>query len=182
MRPLLKAAGIFALWCGAVSVAATDTHVSVLSGAQVIQSRVLKMELWLDGPVEFGADGKITKSGDLIVTRDGDFFVGGAWLMGNYNVDANPDYMWVPYSIVKPDPNDDYANPHVDIDWIKAHLLVPGGADDTSVHPIPIPSAPSPRPSPSSSPSAGPTTAPTSVPIPFPTHTTTPRPTPRPFE
>jgi hypothetical protein len=100
--------------------------------------------------------------------------------MGAYNVDANPDYMWVPYSIVKPDANDDYANPHIDIEWIKAHLLVPGGADDPSAHPSPIDTAPSPRPSPSSSPSSTPTSFPTSIPIPFPTHTTTPHPIPVP--
>jgi hypothetical protein len=153
------------------------------SGAEVVQHRDLSMEVWLDGPVEFGSDGKITKSGDVIVTRDGDFFAGGAWKMGSMNVDANPDYMWVPYSFIKPDPTDDYANPSIDIDWIKAHLLVPGGADDTSVHPSPIATAPSPLPSPSDHPTHSPGPDPwptsTSIPIPFPTHTT--HPVPQPF-
>ena len=142
------------------------------SGAEVVQHRDLKMEVWLDGPVEFGPDGKITKSGDVIVTRDGDFFAGGAWRMGFKNVDGNPDYMWVPYSYIKPDPNDDYANPNIDIDWVKAHLLVPGGLDDNSVQPSTVATAPSPRPWSSEHPSTDPTHP--TTPIPFPTHTVTP--------
>ncbi|HAR41465.1 MAG TPA: hypothetical protein DCS07_02345, partial [Bdellovibrionales bacterium] len=133
------------------------------------ESRVLKMELWLDGPVVFGPDGKVQSSGNLIVTRQGDFFVGGAWKMGDgaYS-DAWPDYMWVPYSVLKPT---EYANPWLDMDWIRKHLLVPGGADDPSVNARPVEPAPSVRPSPSSSPSGSPN------PWPFPTWTPTPRPT-----
>ncbi len=136
------------------------------TGVEVIQHRDMAMELWLDGPITFDENGKITQSGNVIVTRQDEHFIGGTWKMGSYNVDAHPDYMWVPYSIVKPDPNDDYANPHVDIEWIKAHLLVPGGRDDPSVRPGPITPAPSPLPQPSSSPSVLPTEIPAPIPIP----------------
>jgi hypothetical protein len=115
----------------------------------VIQSRTLKMEIWLDAPVVFDAAGKIKSSGNVIVAREGEYIAGGAWRLGDgYMVDAWPDYMWVPYGIVKPtDPDQDYANPEVDIDWIKAHLLVPGGADDPSVTPGAVEAAPPVRPS-----------------------------------
>ena len=111
-------------------------------------SRTLKMELWLDGPVVFDSTGKVTSSGNLIVTRQGEYLVGGDWRMGEgFYTDAWPDYMWVPYGILKPeDPDQDNVNPEVDIDWIKAHLLVPGGADDPSVTPGPVNPAPIPTP------------------------------------
>jgi hypothetical protein len=153
-------------------------------GDGIIQHRDMVMEMWLDGPVTFGSDGKITSSGDVVVTHDGDFFAGGAWKMGYHNVDGNPDYMWIPYAYIKPEPTDDYANPNIDIEWIKDHLLVPGGKDDPTVHPGPIATAPPATPSPSPSPSEhhtpgpGPTSAP--VPIPFPTHTSHPDPIPFP--
>jgi hypothetical protein len=154
------------------------------SGAEVIQHRDLVMEVWLDGPVVFDASGHITSSGDVVVTHDGQYFAGGAWKMGYHNVDANPDYMWIPYSYIKPDPNDDYANPYVDPEWIKAHLLVPGGADDPSAHPTSIATAPAPNPS--GHPTPHPTTNPdpqpwpTTIPDPqpWPTHTTDPEPWP----
>ncbi|MFZ9595339.1 MAG: hypothetical protein ACO3A2_04610 [Bdellovibrionia bacterium] len=100
----------------------------------VFQSRTLRMELWLDGPVVFDSTGRIQSSGDVVVTRTGDTISGGAWRMGEgYNVDAWPDYMWVPYSLIKPtDPDEDYMNPEVDADWITAHLLTPGGRNDPS--------------------------------------------------
>ncbi len=110
----------------------------------MVQSRTLRMEVWLDGPVEFDQSGKIKSSGNVIVAREGDFIAGGAWKMGEgMLMDAWPDYMWVPYTIVKPtDPEQDYANPEVDIDWIKTHLLVPGGSDDPSVRPGTVQPAP----------------------------------------
>ncbi len=137
-----------------------DFEDASVGGITAIEHRDLRMELWLDGPVTFDANGKILTSGDVIVTRDGEFFVGGDWKMGGAHSNAWPDYMWVVYSIVKPDPNEDYANPHVDVEWLKAHLLVPGGADDPSVRPIPVPTAPSPRPAPSSSPTTTPSPSP----------------------
>lgn len=145
---------------------------------ETVQHRELKMEIWLDGPVTFGADGKITSSGNVIVTRNGQYFAGGAWRMGDgiYN-DAWPDYMWVPFSVLPPT---DYANNQVDINWIKNHVLT--GKDDPSVRPSPIPTAPSARPSvnpsdrPSPPPSPGvpdPVPTRTSLPFPFPTPTRT---------
>jgi hypothetical protein len=125
------------------------------------------MELWLDGPVVFGADGKMTSSGNVIVTRQPGtpYFVSGAWRMGDgfYSSEGWPDYMWIPYSIQKPT---DYANLDIDIDWIKAHILPPGGVDDTTVQPGTI--DPAPHPNPSGSP------VPFPWPFPTPTGSTTP--------
>ena len=113
----------------------------------IVQSRTLRMEVWVDAPIVFDSAGKITSSGDVIVTRKGEYVAGGAWRMGEgYYVDAWPDYMWVPYSIGKPsDPEQDYANPEIDIEWIKAHLLVGEGVDDPSVSPGNIDPAPVPH-------------------------------------
>lgn len=115
----------------------------------VVQSRVLKMELWLDGPVVFGPDGKIVSSGDVIVTKKNDGYIGGTWMMGEgYLVDAWPDYMWVPYNLVQPfDPDQDYVNPFIHADWLQAHLMTDSGTDDPSVAPGRIEPAPYPIPS-----------------------------------
>ena len=90
----------------------------------MIKSRTLSMELWLDGPVEFNTAGKIIKSGDIVIARDGEFLVGGRWMGGN-TTQGHPDYMWVPYSILKPDPQSEvkHANVYIDIDWIRRHIL-----------------------------------------------------------
>jgi len=133
----------------------------------VFTQRTLKMEIWLDGPVVFDEAGKVKSSGNLIVTRQGDSFYGGTWMMGEgFSSEFWPDYMWVPYSILKPT---DYANNQIDIQWIKDHILS-GGVDDPSVHPSPIATAPSPQPSPSDHPTPTPTTTPTTTPRPTPSH------------
>lgn len=151
-------------------------------------SRILKMELWLDGPVEFGPNGKITTSGNLVMTRKGDFHLGGVWKNGvGYSNDGHPDYMWIPYSVQKPT---EYANKEISFEWIEKHILS-GGKDDPSVMPSqPAPAPPiSPRPDHSTWPSPHPSSAwptpwptssptPSSVPIPSLTPTTTPVPTP----
>src|SRR5262249_22770095 len=91
-------------------------------------------------------------SGNVVVTRKPgtDYFVGGAWRMGEgfYSSEGWPDYMWIPYSILKPS---DYANKDVDIDWIRDHILPPGGADDPTATSGPPPPSPRPSPHPSSS-------------------------------
>ncbi len=145
-----------------------------------VQERTLKMEIWLDGPVVFGSNGKISSSGDVIVTRKGEYFVGGAWKVeeGYAYADGWPDYMWIPYSVIKPT---EYANNQIDIEWLRQHVLVPGGRDDPNASPRPIDPAPSPRPWPSGFPdpfpTSWPTTPPTSPPWPRPTTSPVPQPT-----
>ena len=122
----------------------------------VYSARTLHMEIWLDGPVEFDAEGKIKSSGNVIVTRHPEidkFVVGGAWKNGG---NGHPDYMWIPYSIEAPrelnhdgTPNTD-ANPAVDINWLEAYLLK--GQDDPNSRPTEVDDAPNPEPTPSSSP------------------------------
>jgi hypothetical protein len=144
----------------------------------MVKSRTLQMELWLDGPVEFDSSGKIIKSGDIVIARDGEFLVGGKWLGGRTN-QGHPDYMWVPYSILKPDPQAEvkHANVYVDIDWIRRHILS-GGVDDDSVNPAPVRTAPeaSPVPLPSDDvdPGEEPSGLPTTRPTPQPTLTSRP--------
>lgn len=131
----------------------------------VVDGRVLKMELWVDAPIVFGADGRIQSSGNIIVTTQGDYQYGGRWRMGDgYINDGWPDYMWIPYSISRPtDPDQDYANPEIDIAWLRNHILVPGGADDPSASPRPVEPPPTPSAWPSSWPSS----------MPFPPHPST---------
>jgi hypothetical protein len=146
-----------------------------------IEHRDLAGELWLDGPVQFDGNGKITSSGNLLFSRNPKtgFVVGGAWHMDNVDMEERwPDYMWLPYAIPRPDMNDPEwpANPWVDIQWLQDHILN-GGADDTSVHPVPVPTVPTPEPSSSSDPHPNPSGIPTELPTPV--HTDpTPTPTP----
>jgi hypothetical protein len=148
----------------------------------VVTARELRLELWLDGPVEFDAAGKVKSSGNVVVTRSDTSLVGGVWKTDNGS-ESWPDYMWIPYAIVKPsEPDQDYVNPEVDIEWLKKHLLVPGGADDPSATPAPVETAPVPTPSgfPFPFPSGFPTSFPTNFPWPFPTSTSTSAPIPQP--
>lgn len=118
---------------------------------EFFESRDLTMELWLDGPIVFGADGKVTSSGNIVVTRDGEFLIGGAWTNGNY-ARTNPDYMWVPFSLINMadpenqrfDPLQDDSNPKVDAVWVVEHILQ--GVDDPSLTPCKPEPAPNPTP------------------------------------
>jgi hypothetical protein len=130
----------------------------------------------------------VVSSGDVIVTRVDEFHhVGGAWKMEEFMNQPGydwthlwPDFLWVPYQVIKADnyPDNDkeyYGNPYVDIDWVRKHLLVPGGrdTDDYRGTPCPVADAPKlPPPSPSPSPSAS------ARPSPEPTETPSPRPSP----
>jgi hypothetical protein len=135
------------------------------------ETRTLRLEVWLDGPVTFGADGKIASSGNVVVTRQGEYMVGGAWKNGaGILTDAHPDYMWVPYSVLKPNNEEPYANVHVDHEWVERHVMA--GVDDPSVDPIPVPTVPVP--------STRPSLLPTSTPRPTLTPTFTPAPPPPP--
>lgn len=122
----------------------------------MVTARTLRMELWLDGPVEFDAQGKVIRSGDVIVARENGLVAGGRWL-GPRTTQGHPDYMWVPYSMLLPDPQDEDpdSNIHVDIRWIQRHIL--GRTDDLTVKPVPVSAAPEVRPTatPSPSPSGG---------------------------
>jgi hypothetical protein len=109
------------------------------------------------------------------VTRvDESHHVGGAWKMADLigrvpNLDWShlwPDYLWIPHQIIKaaeyPDNDKEaHANPYVDIDWVREHLLVPGGKDDPSyngkpcsIPPVPPRPSPSPKPNPTPRPAA----------------------------
>jgi len=112
--------------------------------------RTLKMELWLDGPIVFDGE-QMRSSGDVVVTRQGEYFVGGAWKNGAYSATSHPDFMWIPYSLLKPTT---YANPEIDIEWVKKHVM--GHQDDPSAVAVPV--VPAPSPTPSIAPSPEPTT------------------------
>jgi hypothetical protein len=150
--------------------------------------RVLQFELWLDGPVVFDPNGKIISSGNVLIAREGNRLVGGQWKNGEgYLSDAHPDYMWIPFSVLKPNETEPYANPHVDVDWLKKFMIP--GVDDPGTPAGPIAPAPTPDPSPSASPgpspsprpSASPSGSPPPVPTPTPTPTASPSPGPSPI-
>jgi hypothetical protein len=87
------------------------------------QSRTLKMELWLDGPVTFDDQGHVQSSGEVLVFRDkkSGRIYGGDWRMGDQPGDhAWPDYLWVPRAISA---SSGYANPEIDLGWIRAQLF-----------------------------------------------------------
>lgn len=152
----------------------------------LFDSRSLNMELWLDGPVVFGADGKIQSSGGLIAAREGEVVVGGAWKNGAFlHSDMHPDYMWVPHEVIYTGeverPDDPYANPHVDISWIRKHLIE-RQPPEPGESPGPIDPVPHPSPTSTWTPGPRPTPRPTPVPVPVPVPnpTVVPQPTPVP--
>lgn len=83
-------------------------------------SRMLRYELWLDGPVEFDASGDLASSGDIILTQNGDYAVGGAWKNGNLNlVNSYPDYMWIPTG---PSSSTGFKNPQIADQWVLSNM------------------------------------------------------------
>ena len=89
----------------------------------IFQSRTLKMEVWLDGPILFDPSEKIISTGNVIQAHRGNHMIGGKWKMGQgYLVDAWPDTMLVPKAIA---PSTGYRNPEIDFQWINDHILNP---------------------------------------------------------
>jgi hypothetical protein len=81
------------------------------------ESRVLRYEVWLDGPVQFGSDGQISQAGNLILPREGNTVTGGVWRNGNLELNnSHPDYMWVPKAFA---PSTGFANPRIDANWVR---------------------------------------------------------------
>lgn len=124
----------------------------------MIDERTLTMELWLDAPPRFSADGgKLLSSGDIIVAREGDFIVGGDW---RHSDDMpiekrHPDLIWIPYSLLNAadeelnPPSAPSANPYVDYGWVVRHLVHQQPGESRHLH-CPVPEvSPSPSPSPS---------------------------------
>ena len=75
------------------------------------ESRVLKMELWLDGPPQ---------EGKVILARQGNSVLGGAWKNGNMEAaNSHPDYLWAVQGIRA---SSGYSNPEIDPGWVVEHL------------------------------------------------------------
>jgi len=86
---------------------------------QGFNSRVLKYELWLDGPVKFDMAGKIVESGDIVITQNG---YGGRWKNGANVpnlINSHPDFIWIPLSYA---PSSGYKNPRLDDEWVSANI------------------------------------------------------------
>jgi hypothetical protein len=84
--------------------------------------RLLKYELWLDGPVEFDSNGNIARSGDILVTREDGRYVGGVWKNGTSPaalIHTHPDYMWVPYGVQH---SSGYKNARIDDTWVRENI------------------------------------------------------------
>lgn len=89
--------------------------------------RVLRYELWLDGPVVFDENGEMTESGDILVmdAGEGDHYVGGVWKNGINPaalIHSHPDYMWRPFGLQR---STGYKNPRIDDGWVRQNI---GGA------------------------------------------------------
>lgn len=84
--------------------------------------RKLTYELWLDGPIEFDANGVMVRSGDILVTREDDRYVGGMWKHSADTasmLNGHPDYMWVPFAVQG---STGYKNERLDDEWIRKHI------------------------------------------------------------
>ena len=80
------------------------------------QSRILRYEVWLDGPVSFDSSGKIANSGNVILARSGKFVTGGAWTNGTMDVmNSHPDYLWVPH---RASTSTGFSNPNINQAWV----------------------------------------------------------------
>jgi hypothetical protein len=82
--------------------------------------RLLRYELWLDGPVEFDTSGNLTRSGNILMTQEFGRYVGGMWKNGGEaNVNSHPDFMWVPYGRQF---SSGYKNPRIDDNWVRDNV------------------------------------------------------------
>lgn len=84
------------------------------------ESRVLRFELWLDGPLRFDGAGDLVSSGNVILPRQGNLVYGGQWRNGGLEIaNSHPDYMWNPRSVTT---STGFTNPNVDISWVSSNF------------------------------------------------------------
>ena len=84
------------------------------------QSRTLRYEVWLDGPVVFDSSGALQSSGNVTLTKQGSYVLGGAWVNNGLPMsNSHPDYIWVPHDFTK---SNGYSNPNVDRNWVTSHF------------------------------------------------------------
>lgn len=80
------------------------------------ESRVLRYELWLDGPPVFDSSGNLRSSGNVILARQGNSVTGGVWRnSGLEPANSHPDYIWVPHA---PTPSTGFRNPRLSDQWV----------------------------------------------------------------
>ena len=85
------------------------------------ESRTLRYELWLDGPVQFNSAGAVVSSGDVVLARQGEYVTGGAWRNTDLELtNSHPDYLWIPHSLA---PSSGFSNPKIDSGWVSHYLV-----------------------------------------------------------
>lgn len=88
------------------------------------QSRVLRFEAWLDGPLRFNEEGSLVSSGNVILSRSGSAVLGGAWRnTGLEFADSHPDYLWVATDFAA---SSGFSNPHLDHSFVRSRLATSG--------------------------------------------------------
>lgn len=81
-------------------------------------SRLLRYEVWLDGPLRFNGAGKLIGSGNVILSRKEELVYGGAWRMGESDrMNSHPDYVWIPYAVVN---STGTSNPEINPSLVKS--------------------------------------------------------------
>jgi hypothetical protein len=99
--------------------------------------RDFQAEIWLDAPVKFDVNNRLTDSGNVVIVPQtgapggSSWYLGGTWLgqAADDMVDGHPDFMWVPYSYLDASDTSDNganshldANPYVDHNWVVDHF------------------------------------------------------------
>jgi hypothetical protein len=94
----------------------TLTEPFTFSDGPSYESRILRYEIWLDAPIQFGADGNVSGSGKVVLVRRGESVLGGAWRNSDLDMlDSHPDYLWIPHSVTA---STGYSNPQLNSQWI----------------------------------------------------------------
>lgn len=86
----------------------------------IFESRTLRYELWLNGPIEFDGAGNMTSSGNVILTTENGRAAGGEWKNGSLQREnSHPDFIWVPTG---PAAASGYKNPQLDDQWVISNM------------------------------------------------------------
>ena len=102
----------------------TQTEPFTFQDGPSFDSRVLRYEVWLDGPPHFDEAGNLTSAGKVILSRKENVVYGGYWRNADLDLlNSHPDYLWSPMSLAPPE---HFANPSIRAELVQK-ILQPGG-------------------------------------------------------